>query len=251
MIRIISSTASLILLASSATNAATVAITPGTYTQNFDSLGSVSGGEPVTGWLLRNGATATTLGTAGSLISGMKPWAETGGGFKNLSSNNIDLGGDTTAQNSNSNRALGMRQVSIQGNPGMSVNFNFSSTGVQLDTISFDLLMLNIAGKSTTFEIQYGLGTTPTSFVSLGSWADPGVLGATNFTFDRSDFGTALDGKSQVWLRIAALQAATGTGTVYDAVAIDNFSISASAVPEPTSILLGALGVVGMLRRRR
>jgi hypothetical protein len=251
MIKIISSTASFILLVSSVTNAATVAITAGTYTQNFDSLGVVSVGEPLPGWLLRNGATATTMGSAGSLVSGMKTWADTGGGFKNVSSNDIDSGGDAAAQNANTNRALSMRQVNIQGNPGMSVNFNFSSTGVLLDTISFDLLMLNVAAKSTTFNIQYGLGASPSSFVSLGSWADPGVLGSTSFTFDRSDFGSDLDGKTQVWLRIVALQAATGTGNVYDAVGIDDFSISASAVPEPSAMLLGAIGVVGMLRRRR
>lgn len=245
------SAVSSILLFPVAAGAATVALTPGNYTQNFDSLGSSTGAEPLPGWILRLGATASGLGNNGSLVTGAKTWADTGGGFKNLSSGNIDSSSDATAQNDNPNRALGLRQVNIQGNPGMSINFNFSSTNVMPDMISFDMLMLNVAGKSTTFTIQYGVGTAPSSFFSLGTWADPGVLGTTHFEFDRTDFGTALDGKSQVWFRIVALQAAAGTGSSYDAVALDNFSITSSAVPEPSALLLGAIGVLGMMRRRR
>lgn len=229
-------------------SAATVALSAGTYTENFNSLGVAGSSEPAAGWTGRYGATSNALGTA-SPIGPVRAWSHTSGQFKNLSSADIASTSDATAQSANPNRAFGLRQVTTAGNPGMSFNFNFSSTGVSVTGISLDLLMLEEQGMSTTFQIQYGLGSDPTSFATLGLWTDPGAFGVTAFTFDRDDFGANLDGQSQVWLRVVALDAATGSGS-FDMIGIDDFSITATA-PEPSAILLGGLGLLGVFRRRR
>lgn len=228
---------------------ATVSIGAGGYTENFDSLAASGSSEPAAGWTGRYGASSTSLGTTAS-IGPVRAWTHTSGQFKNVSSSNIDPGSDSTAQSANSNRAFAMRQVSSTGDPGMSFAFNFSSEGRSIDTLSFDLLLLDPAGRSTTLFIQYGFGTDPVSFETLGSWSDPGAFGATHFAFDRNDFGSALDDRSQAWFRIVALDPTTGSGG-YDMIAIDNFSITVDSVPEPSAVALGLLGFAGLLRRRR
>lgn len=249
---IILSAAALVVLAPVTARCAVMAITPGTYTQNFDSLLPVPNSEPAPGWKFRTGSTATSLGTAASIVSAPL-WSETGGGFRNVSSSNIATDSDAAAQNANTDRAIGLRQVRV-GNysPGIAVCFEFSTTAVQINSISMDLLLLeNSTTRETTFDLQYGVGATPTSFTTLGSWTNDGVFGATTFTFDREDFGSALDDGSRVWFRMVALTASPGSGGTFDLVGIDNFSINASAVPEPSAALLGALGTLALLRRRR
>lgn len=243
--------AALAALAPVTARSAVMAITPGTYTQNFDSLLPVPNSEPAPGWKFRTGSTASSLGTQANIVNAPL-WSETGGGFRNVSSTNIAADSDAAAQNANTNRAIGMRQVRI-GNysPGAAICFEFSTTAVQINSISMDLLLLEDgATRETTFDIQYGLGASPGSFTTLGSWTNNGVFGATNFSFDRDDFGSALDDGSRVWFRLVALTASPGSGGTFDLVGIDNFSINASAVPEPSAALLGAVGILGLFRRR-
>lgn len=233
-------------------SAATVSIAAGTYTENFDAMAS-SGSTPAAGWAMRLGATATSMGNATTLATNVPYWSDTGGAFRNISSSNIPSSSDQATQAGNTDRALGFRQVNFGGyNPGMSLCFNFATDGVKIDGISLDLLQLNdAASRASTFSIQYGFGASPASFTTLGTWTTDGVFGATSLSFDRDDFGSNLDGASQVWLRIVALTAATGSGGTYDLMALDNFSITASAVPEPSGALLGALGILAFFLRHR
>jgi hypothetical protein len=227
---------------------AIVSLSPGTYTENFNTMAAVSS-TPAPGWRLSTNATAISLGTSTS-IGLVRTWDNTNLQFKNVSSDNIPANSAAAAQNANTDRALGLRSGSAVGDPGAALSFNFSSATVQVNSISIDLLMLDEQSKSANFTIQYGTGASPTSFTTLGVWSDPGAFGTTTLTFDRSAFGSQLDGQSQAWFRIVALDAATGTG-ISDLVAIDNFSINSSAVPEASVSLLGAFGVLGLLRRRR
>ncbi|GAA5123359.1 PEP-CTERM sorting domain-containing protein [Luteolibacter yonseiensis] len=240
---------------SSFSQAATVALGAGTYTENFNTLST--GTEIAPGWDFRRNATASSLGTTKRVLLNFGnafPWADAGGGAYNLSSTNIPQASDATAQAANANRALGFGQVTTAGDPGAALNFNFSTTGVLFDSLTIDLLLLHDAGKSTTYSLQYATGAAPTSFVTLATWSDasiPSGWGSETLTFDRADFGSALDGQSQGWLRLAVIDPATGSGSLYDVVAIDNLSISTSAVPEPSAMLLGCLGVLGFLSARR
>ncbi len=228
-------------------NAAVVALTSGVTSQNFNSIGTAL---PV-GWDIRTGATAASLGTVGLFTTATNTWGNTSGAFKNLSAADIVSTSDTAAQAANTNRALGIRQTDSFGDPGASFNFNFSTAGLEVTAISIDLMMLSVQARSTAWNIQYGIGATPTSFTNLGTWADPGTYGTTAKAFATIDFGTALDNQSNIWFRVVTLGGTTGSGS-RDTIAIDNFSITTvAAVPEPAAAVLGAFGLLGLLRRRR
>lgn len=234
--------------------AAPLLLQEGTYNQTFNTF--TQGVNPFPSWNGYQSATATSLGTVINPIGGSPAaWSDTGGSLKNVSSANIPFTSTTAEQAANPDRAFAIRQVNLFGDPGASISFNFSSASMFVQEIKLDVLLLNIAAnRSTTFSIQYGLGTAPSSFTDLGTYSDTGVLGSTNYTFDREDFGSALDGQSSVWFRFAALTPSAGSGGTRDLVAIDNFSItSTSTVPEPSTcalIGLGALGAVLASRRR-
>jgi hypothetical protein len=222
-----------------------VAISNLGYTQDFNSIGS---GLP-TGWDVRTGATASALGNTASFTTNATSWGETSGAFKNYAaSTGLTETATSSDQSGSTNRALGIRQTGAFGDPGASFNFHFSTLGVQVTSISLDLMMLSVQTRLTTWSIQYGVGANPTSFTTLGTWSDPGAFGATSFNFTTANFGTALDNQSDLWFRVAALSGSTGSGN-RDSMGIDNFSIA--AVPEPSTYALIALGLGGLILARR
>jgi len=189
------------------------------YSQNFNDIGS---GLP-TGWTVRTGATASTLGSAESFDTAATSWGDGAGRFKNFASaTGLTANASTADQAASTDRALGIRQSGTFGDPGASFNYSFSTIGETIESISLDLMMLSVQERSTTWSIQYGLGADPSSFVTLGTWADPGTFGTTPLTL--TGFGTALDNQASVFLRIVALSVTTSSGT-RDSMAIDNFVI--------------------------
>jgi hypothetical protein len=222
-----------------------VAISNLGYTQDFNSIGTAL----PAGWDVRTGATTAALGNTASFTTNAISWGDFSGAFKNFAASTGLTETATTAEQSGStNRALGIRQTGSFGDSGASFNFHFSTLGVQVTSISLDLMMLSVQPRSTTWSIEYGEGANPTSFTTLGTWSDPGVFGVTNFTFTTANFGTVLDNKSHLWFRVAALSGSTGSGN-RDSMGIDNFSIA--AVPEPSTYALIALGLGGLILARR
>jgi len=146
-------------------------------------------------------------------------------------------------QNASTDRAFGLRQTGSFGDPGAAFSFNFSTSGVTVSSISIDLMMLSVQTRSTTFSIQYGVGASPSSFTTLGTWSDPGSFGTTPFNFTTAQFGTALDNQSNLYFRVVALTASTGTGS-RDTIGLDNFSITAAAIPEPSVYMLLGVGLL-------
>jgi hypothetical protein len=219
--------ASVMAIATSASiSHAAVALTGASYTQNFDSIGS---GLP-TGWDVRTGASATTLGSAATLTTAATTWGDSGGAFKNVaSSTSLTSAATTTDQANSSDRALGIRQTGSFGDPGAAFNFNFNSTGLAINTISFNLEMLSVQSRSSTWSIQYATSASPSSFTTLGTWGDPGTFGSTSLSFSTSDFGTNLNDLSSAWFRVVALSGSTSTGS-RDTIAIDDFSMTFSAL---------------------
>jgi len=216
---------SLALTVSSHHGFAQQTITSGTYTQNFDSIGS---GLPL-GWSTRTAATTSSIGTAATLNAAATAWSTSTGQFANYASNNIDSSSSTATQTADTNRALGMRQTGSVGDPGASFSFNFSSIDVDLSSISFDLMTLYDNTRTTTWTIDYGIGPSPTSFTTLGTYSS-GTFASTNFTFTLASNPTDLASMSNagsVWIRVSALVASTGTGS-RDTTAIDNFSVVAA-----------------------
>ncbi|MES2437892.1 MAG: PEP-CTERM sorting domain-containing protein [Verrucomicrobiota bacterium] len=136
--------------------------------------------------------------------------------------------------------------------------FETSSTGFSGITITFDQ---NGSGTGPRdFKLQYS--TDGASFTDFGSaYALPaGIMWATGaaatpavttFSFDLSSI-TALDNDSSIFFRLVnTTTTSIGNGTVAAGGTgrVDNVVIA--TVPEPASILLGALGLLGILRRRR
>ena len=92
------------------------------------------------------------------------------------------------------------------------------------------------AARTTTWNVDYGFGSTPTTFnnattapvtltTTLGTW------GSTSVTVN---FGSALNNQSgPVWIRIAAKSASSGTGS-RPVTAIDDFNLTWAASPSIT-----------------
>lgn len=228
-----------------------------TYTQTFDGIGS---GLP-SGWSVSSNASATSIGNQNATYNpAAVSWGSTTGQFFNgASATGLASTATTAEQAASTNRALAERQTGAFGDPGVAFNFNFSTTGALISSISLDLMMLSVQTRSTTFTIQYGIGPNPTSFTTLGTYADPGVFGTTTVTFTTTDFGTSLDNQANVFFRIVALTASSGTGS-RDTVGIDNFSITSDvdinpiAIPEPATYMLFGMGLLvcaQQFRRRR
>lgn len=137
--------------------------------------------------------------------------------------------------------------------------FTTNSTGYEGITVSFDQTGSNTGPRD--FKIEYSIdGTTFTDFDTYSlpgppavawSTSTPVVPASTSFFFDLSSIA-ALDNDSSIYFRLTNTSttsinggtvASGGTGRV------DNVVIA--TIPEPTTILLGALGFLAILRRRR
>jgi hypothetical protein len=197
------------------------------YSQNFN---TISNGLPA-GWSVRTNATVTSLGTVTTNYSASpKSWGDSGGEFGNCASTVANAGTNfngnesTAIQGSCTNRALAIRQTGSFGDPGAAFTLQIANTvGLSNLTFSVDLDMLRTNSNSTVWTVQYGIGDSPTSFVTLGDYSDPDVFGAATRTYQ---LGADANGSSSnVWIRIAALSSASGSGT-RDTFGIDNFSLS-------------------------
>jgi hypothetical protein len=226
--------------------AAIINLSAGIYQENFDLIAS----SVVAGWDVRTGAAGTSMGTVGASPTTHSTWGESTGGFKNFASASTGSTSSTVEQAAATDRALGVRQTGTFGDPGASFNFQFSTSGLSVQSITIDLQLLNLQTRSTPWSIQYGIGANPTSFTTLASYVEPAAFGTTTFGFSSVELGEALTDQAQVWFRVAALSAASGSGN-RDSIAIDNFSITTASIPEPSLALIGSLGFFALLRRRR
>ncbi len=203
------------------------------YTQNFNGLGA---GMP-TGITCRSPITATDNGFSITPTLTPSPWSSATGGWYNYASATGMTGTESsTTQNAAINRSIGIRQSGTYGEPPNSTPcflFTISSTpGFVGFAMSLDLMLLSHQPRSTTWTIQYRIGTSG-AFTNIGTYNDPGVFGTTPFAFN---FGSALDNvNGTVEIRVAALTPSTGSGT-RDSFGIDNFSLtwSVAATPPPT-----------------
>lgn len=250
------------VLACCVANAASAAViyTSGTYSQNFDSLPSTgtavswTNDSTLPGWSLfiQSGAAAPSIlvadgsGNTGSFNS-----------FGTTGSTDRALGGTGSGGayfgSPASAAVAGWWAVDIANN-----------TGSTLDsfTLKFDGEQWRNGGNTTaqTTVLQYGFGAT---FGAVSNWILPG--GSFDFT---GPIATAtqggLDGNA------AANRTANLGGTISNltwtngshlwvrwvenndvgndhGMGIDNFSFSAHSVPEPTTVVLGSLGFLGLV----
>jgi hypothetical protein len=212
---------------------AQLTLTGTNYIQNFD---SISNGLPA-GWSVRLNATATNLGTNVDFPTAPQTWGETRGEFGNwastMSSSGTNFNGSesTGTQTNCPNRALALRQAGSFGDPGAAFVLQLANTtGLSNLTFSVDLCMLRTNGYTTIWTVQYAIGNSPVSFTTLGTYTNSTVFGATTQTYTLGTNANSLS--SNVWIRIAALSAATGSGS-RATFGIDNFSLSWKANGTP------------------
>ncbi len=233
--------------------ASPVALTTGTYVQNFNVLGTGTGAASLPeGWDVRSDATASTLGATVFTTVVRNTWGSSTGQFRNVAAaTGLSGTSSATAQNDATNRALGLRQTDSFGDPGGSFNFNFSSTGMTLTAMSFDLMLLSEQGRTTSWQAQYGLGATPSSFATISTLGDlaPSVWGTYSIIVSDTAALTAMSNQPHAWLRIVTTATTAGSGS-RDTFAIDNVSVT--AVPEPSTLagLAVALVCSAAFRRR-
>jgi len=233
-----------------------VAIT-GNYSQDFNSLGN---GLPA-GWGLYTNVSSTSLGSSTNFVNtnpavALNTWSNTTGAFKNLASaTGLTQVSTVAEQQASLDRALGLRPSAAFGDTNinfLSINFYFSTVGYEVTALSLDAMVLATEGRDKIWDIQYGLGASPTEWLTLGSLTSGSVWGTTAYSFSSLDFGTSLNNQSDVWFRFASTTLSTGAGS-RPTVAIDNFEIQ--AVPEPSTYALLALAGAGLagytIRRRR
>jgi hypothetical protein len=196
------------------TATAQVTLNGTSYNENFDNISTAL----PSGWTIRTGATATALGNVATLATAAADWKNTSGGWKNFASaDGLNAGSTVTQQNASTDRALGVRQTGTAGagfDPGAAFVLQLNNTtGFTGFLLSFKLQSLdNTSTRTTTWRVDYGVGSTPTTFTAVGATSTTGgsTFGSNTLIVD---FASALDNISQpVWIRIAALTGSTGSG---------------------------------------
>jgi hypothetical protein len=227
------------------------------YTQNFDGIAT----SLPTGWSCYYTPTSTSLGTLFAWSGDTKfgVWADTvgnpgtcqycadtwGTGFKNSASADVAHATDTGGtQRVYTNRALAVKQASNTSShpgydPGAAFVLHLTNThGITNLGVQFNLQSLDYTDpRTTTWTIDYGIGTSPTTFTPVttttGTWTT-GNLSFTNNAVTAS-FGTALDNQSsEVWIRIVTLTATTGSGQ-RPCSGIDDFKLTWTGTATGTS----------------
>ncbi len=224
---------------------AQITLTGSSYTQDFNGIG---GGLPA-GWSVWTAATATALGTDVSTTkyTAMPTrWNLTSGGFRNSASANgvpFYASLDSAAQSASPDRALSVRQVGNTSStfPGSDPGAAFvlmidNTVGLAGFNLSFDLQSLDsTSGRVTTWSVDYGIGTAPSSFTTVAT-SGTATTGGNTFANNTvtASFGSALDGLSgPVYIRIVILSATTGSGN-RTTTGIDDYTLTWSGAGAPS-----------------
>lgn len=203
------------------------------YTQDFNQIAS---GLPA-GWSVRTGATASSIGTAATFNTAAVSWGTSTGQFGNQAGTTNNAGAPAASNESNqpayTNRCPAIRQTGSFGDPGAAFVLQIANTlNVSNLAFSVDFNMLSVQTHSTTWTIDYAVGNSPGSFTTLGTYSDPGVFGTTTASFSLG--ANANNQANNVWIRIVALTASSGSSGSRDTFGIDNFNLNYAGPSAPT-----------------
>jgi hypothetical protein len=211
-----------------------VYLTGSSYFQSFDNVAS---GLPA-GWEIDSAASTTSKGFPIAFDISANNWNNTTGRGKNYAAKagfTSYSGTPASAQSAATNRAMGLRQ-----NAGLDKQVAFTVTIAQTLNLSNFNLAFNLqsldssSSRISAWVIQYGIGSNPTSFISVSASATNGLATGGN-TFKNSivtaSFGSALDSMSgPVVIRVIAQAGTTGSGN-RASTAIDSFTLSWTGSP--------------------
>ncbi len=217
-----------------------VNLTGTSYSQNFNAIGN---GLPM-GWAVYSGASATTAGTDVSTTKfNATPtrWNSTTGGFRNSASvNGVTLANytsDSASQAAMTDRALAVRQVGPTSttfpgsDSGVAFVFKFIAPANTTNfKLNFKLQSADTAsGRTTIWKVESGMmmgsALTFTPAAGVTGTVTTGGKQLSNNTVT-VDFGTALDNMNhEMWIRVVALDASTGTGS-RATTQIDDFNLT-------------------------
>ena len=193
---------------------AQITLTGSSYTQNFDGIGT---GYPI-GWVVKLHATAAALGTDTVLTTTKTKWiSNTKGAYNYASADGLTSTSDSAVQMASTDRALGFRQTSAVGDPGVAFTMQIANTtNMNSFTLSFKLQSLDATSpRITTWKVQYATGATPTTFTDLTTAPTAITTGGSAWTNTdvTANFGALLDNQSgPIWIRIVTLSTSTGSG---------------------------------------
>ncbi len=224
----------------------------GTHVETFDGIGTAL----PTGWTVRTGAMATTIGTSVTYLATSTNWSETTGRFQNsASADNLTSSALSSQQSASTDRAITVRQGASFGDPGAAFTVQLNNTtGYRNFQLSFKLQSTapnsgTALQRTTTWRVDYGLGLAPATFTTATTI--PSALTTGNNVFSNQivtvNFGTALDDLSgPVTIRLVTLTSATGSNN-RTASQLDDFTLTYDTPPaittNPTS-LTGANGLM-------
>ena len=220
------------------------------YVENFDSIGTAL----PSGWGVWTSSTTTGNGTAFTWTTAPIANNAAAGAanyFRNLPGASQAW---TSSLSTGPDRAIGWRAGTAASRDGSITLALANTTGYNLTSLSFQLFTPNSSGTAGTFQLQYQLGSsgtfTPLAAVSYANDVAQSPLIVTTITLTSGQL-TALNNQSgQVTLR---WENTATSGTAFNTLALDNFSYTATAVPEPatSAVIIGVLALTGVLLRRR
>ncbi len=143
--------------------------------------------------------------------------------------------------------------VSTTSYEGFSFTYSGTNPTLQLDTFAFDIIARD---GNAAYTAKYALFASKNggSFVQLGSGSQAITTGTSNtwynfglpVTFDISSFGTITTGDS-LEFRLAI----SGSSTFEQGIFTQGMQLSATAIPEPSTAVLGGICMLFLLHRRR
>jgi trimeric autotransporter adhesin len=236
---------------------AQITLTGTSYTQNFDGIGTAL----PNGWSIRSGASVGSLGTTNALLNPVPTatqnlWANFNSGFKNYASTDgLSSTADSATQVNYADRALGVRQTGTLGDPGASFVMQLANTtGFNSFSMSFKLYSLDASSaRVTAWVVDYGTGVSPSTFTTLTTVPASLTTGGATFKKDSVtvNFGSLINNlPDNVWIRISALVASTGSGNRPSSAIDDvqlNYAVGATDnLPPLATTLLPANGATNV-----